>query len=254
MINHTFPAIIFSNGFEDGFTSWTATQGGASIVTSPVHSGNYSMKCSNPWGSQATKTIPAQSKTYAEAQFYFSQDFAGSQSLIAFFDANGNPTVEMGLSVQSGKLFAYVQTNLPSYSYSQYPLLGLLPETWYKFALDASETSATVYLDGQQLADTSLPNIPATASVGVGMFWGDGSYKGNLYIDSVQIGDCAPKPISASVFASGFEDGFNSWNKTYGGALVVSSPVYSGNYSMKCSGPMGSLATKSIGMQSGTLT
>ena len=254
MINHTFPAITFSNGFEDGFNSWTATQGGASIATSPVHSGNYSMKCSNPWGSQATKSIAAQSKTYAEAQFYFSQDFAGSQSLIAFFDANGNPTVEMGLSVQSGKLFAYLQTNLPSYSYSQYPLLGLLPETWYKFALDASETSATIYLDGQQLADTSLPNIPATASVGVGMFWGDGSYKGNLYIDSVQIGDCAPKPVSASVFASGFEDGFNSWNKTYGGASVVSSPVYFGNYSMKCSGPMGSLATKSIGMQSGTLT
>ena len=160
----------------------------------------------------------------------------------------------MGLSVQSGKLFAYLQTNHPSYSYSQYPLLGLLAETWYKFALDASETSATIYLDDQQLADTNIDNIPATASVGVGMFWGDGSYKGNLYIDSVQIGDCAPKPVSASVFASGFEDGFNSWNKTYGGALVVSSPVYSGNYSMKCSGPMGSLATKSIGKQSGTLT
>ena len=98
MINHTFPAIIFSDGFEDGFNSWTATHGGASIATSPVHSGNYAMKCSNPWGSQATKTMPAQGKTYAEAQFYFSQDFAGSQSLIAFFDKNGKPTVEMGLS------------------------------------------------------------------------------------------------------------------------------------------------------------
>ena len=254
MINHTIPTIIFSNGFEDGFNSWTTTQEGTSIATSPVHSGNYSMKCSNPWGSQATKTISPQSKTYTEAQFYFSQDFAGSQSLIAFLDANGKPTVEMGLSVQSGKLFAYVQTNLPSYSYSQYPLLGLLPETWYKFALDASTTSATIYIDGQQLADTNIANIAATASVGVGMFWRDGSYKGNLYIDSVQISDCAPKPVSASIFASGFEDGFNSWNKTYGGAIVVSSPVYSGNYSMKCSGPMGSLATRSIGMQSGTLT
>ena len=69
------------------------------------------MKCSDPWGSQATKTIAAQSKTYTEAQFYFNQNFAGSQSLIAFFNANGNPTVSMGLSVQSGKLFAYVQTN-----------------------------------------------------------------------------------------------------------------------------------------------
>ena len=86
------------------------------------------------------------------------------------------------------------------------------------------------------------------------MFWGDGSYKGNLYIDSVQIGDCAPQPISATVFSSGFEDGFNSWNTTYGGVSVVSSPVYSGNYSMKCSDPWGSPATKSIGMQSETLT
>ena len=105
--------------------------------------------------------------------------------------------------------------------------------------------SATIYLNDQQLAATSVANIPATASVCVGMFWGDGAYTGNLYIDDVQIGTSAPQPTSASVFSSGFEDGFNSWTSTYGGVSVVSSPVYSGNYSMKCSDPWGSQATKS---------
>ena len=44
------PTIIFSSGFEDGFNSWTATSGGVSIVTSPVYSGSFAMKCSDHIG------------------------------------------------------------------------------------------------------------------------------------------------------------------------------------------------------------
>ena len=44
----------------------------------------------------------------------------------------------------------------------------------------------------QKLTSISQTNIPVTASVGVGMFWADGNYKGNLYIDSVQIGTLPP--------------------------------------------------------------
>ena len=89
------------------------------------------------WGHRQSKSIGTQSKTYTEAQFYFDQNFVGSQTLIAYFNANGNPTVSMGISVQSGKLFVFVQTILPSYSYSQYELTNLFPGTWNKFALDA---------------------------------------------------------------------------------------------------------------------
>jgi hypothetical protein len=139
------------------------------------------------WGSQATESIGVQSEVYTQAEFYLDQDFAGSQTLIAYFDANGHPTVAMGISVQSGSVFAFVQTILPSYSYSQTQITSLNPGTWYNLALDVSANSATIYLNGQLLTSLSQANIPATASVGVGMFWGNGAYTGNLYVDNVQI-------------------------------------------------------------------
>ena len=252
--------IIFSSGFEDGFNGWTATHGGVSVVSSPVYSGSYAMKCSDPWGSQAIESVGTQSETYTSAEFWFDQSFVGSQSLIAYFDGNGNPTVSMGLSVQSGNVFAFVQTNLPSYTYSQYQIGYLSSNTWVKFALDASATSATIYLGDQQLTSISQNNIPATASVSVGMFWGDGSYAGNLYVDNVQISTSPPPPPltttlpGTSLFYSGFEDGFNGWTATHGGVSVVSSPVYSGSYAMKCSDPWGSQAIESVGTQSETYT
>ena len=81
---------------------------------------------------------------------------------------------------------------LPSYSYSQYELTGFTSGTWVKFALDVSATSAAIYMYNQKLTSISQTNIPVTASVGVGMFWTDGNYKGNLYIDNVQIGTLPP--------------------------------------------------------------
>ena len=253
--------IIFSSGFEDGFNSWTATHGGVSIVSfAAAYSGIYVMKCSDPWGSQAIESIGTQSETYTEAEFWFDQSFVGSQTLIAYFDGNGNPTVSMGLSVESGNVFAFIQTNLPSNAYSQYQIGGLSSNTWNKFALDASTTSATIYLGDQQLTSVSQNNIPATASVSVGMFWGDGAYTGNLYIDSVQISTSPPPPPltttlpGASLFYSGFEYGFNSWTATYGGVSVVSSPVFSGKYALKCSDPWWSQAIESVGTQGETYT
>jgi hypothetical protein len=185
-------APVFASGFEDGFNSWNKTYGEALVVSSPVYSGNYSMKCSGPMGSQATKTIGKQSGTLTEAEFYFDGKIAGSQTLIAYFNANGDPSVSMGISVQSGRVFAFVQSILPSYAYGQYELTGFTSGTWVKFGLDVSATSATIYMYNQKLTSISQPNIPAAASVGVGMFWSDGSYKGNLYIDSVQIGTLPP--------------------------------------------------------------
>jgi hypothetical protein len=178
---------LLSSGFEDGFNSWTATHGGVSVVTSPVYSGNYSMKCSDPWGSQAIESIGTQSHTYTEAEFYFDHNVAGSQALIAYLNGNGDPSVAMGISVQSGRLFVFVQDILPSYSYSQYELTGVTPSNWYKFALDASSTSAAIYVNSQKLTSISQTNIPATASVSVGLFYGNGRYTGNLYVDNVQI-------------------------------------------------------------------
>jgi hypothetical protein len=268
---------VFSSGFENGFNSWTSTSGGVSVVSSPVYSGSYAMKCSDSWGSLATVSIGTQSEAYTEAEFNFDRNFAGSQTLIAYFNGNGNPSVLMGIFVQSGKVFVFVEDKLPSYSYSQYQLTGVTPGTWYKFALDASATSATLYVNDQKLGGISQANIPATATVKIGTFWGDGSYTGNLYIDNAQIygsygGNPIPTqtptstptptptptptstPTSTSVFSSGFENGFNSWTSTSGGVSVVSSPVYSGSYAMKCSDSWGSLATVSIGTQSEAYT
>jgi hypothetical protein len=192
---------LFSNGFENGFNDWTATSGGVHIVSSPVYSGSYAMRAEY-WGSQATESIGSQSETYTSAEFYLDQNLAGQQTLIAYFDTNGNPTVSMGLSVQSGNVFIFVQTSLPSYSYRQYQLTGIIPGTWNKFALDASATSATIYLNDQQLTSLSQTNIPTTTSVGIGLFWASCSYTGNLYIDNVQISTPSPKP---------------TWSRTYGG-------------------------------------
>ena len=69
----------------------------------------------------------------------------------------------MGLTVQSGRVFAFVQTTLPSYSYSQYQLTGVTSGTWYKFALDASVTSAAIYMNDVKLVGVSQANIPASA-------------------------------------------------------------------------------------------
>ena len=151
------------------------------------------------WGSQASKSIATQSETYTEAQFYFDHNPAGSQTLIAYFNANGNPTVSMGISAQSGSAYIFVQTMLPSYSYRQYQLTGITPGTWNKFALDSSATSVTIYVNNQDVTSISQTNIPATTTVSIGMFWGDSSYTGNLYIDNVQI---STSPI---------------WSQTYGG-------------------------------------
>ena len=145
------------------------------------------MKCYDSWGSQAAESIGSHSETYTEAMFYFDQNFAGSETLISYFNANGNPTASMGVSVQSGKIYVFVQTTLPTSGYGQYQLTGLSPGTWNKFALDVSATSATIYLNGQQLTAISQSNIPSTASVSIGMFWGSCVYTGNLYVDNVQI-------------------------------------------------------------------
>ena len=152
-----------------------------------------------------------------------------TQTLIAYFNANGNPTVSMGLSVQSGKVFVFVQTKLPSYSYSQYELTGITPGTWYKFALDASATSATIYMYNQKLTSISQTNIPATASVSVGMFWGNGAYTGNLYIDNVQIGILPPLALPAGSVR-------NYWTGGSGTVAVPSSTW-----------PTGGLHTDSLG-------
>jgi hypothetical protein len=181
-------ASVFSSGFEDGFNSWTSTSGGVSVVSSPVYSGSYAMRCSDPWGSLATKSIAIQSETYASAEFCFDKSFVGTQTLITYYNGNGNPSVSMGLTVQGGRVFVFVQAILPSYSYSQYQLTGVTSGTWYKFALDASATSAAVYMNDVKLVGVSQASIPASAMVKIGMFWGDGSYTGNLYVDNVQIG------------------------------------------------------------------
>jgi len=186
MVNHQMSP-IFTSGFENGFNSWTSTYGGVSVVTSPVYQGNYSMKCSDPWGSLAAKKIGQQTETYTSAEFRFDQNVAGDQTLIAYRNWAGNPTASMGISVQSGRIYLFVQTILPSYSYNQYELTGFTPGTWYKFALDASATSAAVYLNDKQVASVTQANIPATDAVNVGMFWGTGTYNGNLYVDNVQI-------------------------------------------------------------------
>jgi hypothetical protein len=89
--------LSFSNGFENSFSSWTGTSGGVSVVSSPVYSGVYAMKCFDPSASRATKTIGSQSKTYTEAEFYFDRNIAGSETLIAYLNANGDPTVSIGL-------------------------------------------------------------------------------------------------------------------------------------------------------------
>jgi len=115
------------------------------------------------------------------------------------FDGNGNPTVSMGISAQSGSAYIFVQTMLPSYSYRQYQLTGITPGTWNKLALDSSATSVTIYVNNQDVTSISQTNIPATTTVSIGMFWGDSSYTGNLYIDNVQI---STSPI---------------WSQTYGG-------------------------------------
>jgi hypothetical protein len=181
-------ASVFSSGFEDGLSSWTATYGGVSVVSSPVYSGSYALKCTDPSASRVFRTVGSLVKTYTEAEFYFDRAVAGSETFIAYLNANGNPTASMGLSVQSGVVYAFVQTSLPSYSYSQYRLAGITAGTWTKLALDASATSAKIYVNDVQVASVSQANIPATASVIVGMFYGDGGYSGNLYIDNVQVG------------------------------------------------------------------
>src|SRR5208283_751580 len=55
-----------------------------------------------------TESIAMQSETYTNAEFSFDHNFAGSQTLIAYFNGNGNPSVSMGLSVQSGKVYLFV--------------------------------------------------------------------------------------------------------------------------------------------------
>ena len=205
-------ASVFASGFEDGFNSWNKTYGGASVVSSPVYFGNYAMKCSGPMGSLATRSIGKQSGTLTEAEFYFDGNIAGSQTLIAYYNAKGDPSVSMGISVQEGRVFAFVESMLPSYSYSQYELTSFTSGTWVKFALDVSATSATIYMYNQKLTSISQTAIPVTVSVGVGMFWGDGNYKGNLYIDSVQIGTLPPLELP---------EGANSIEYyTYGRAVI----------------------------------
>ena len=77
----------------------------------------------------STTSITPQSETYTVAQFSFDHNFVGSQTLIAYFNGNGNPSVSMGLSVQSGNVYVFVEDKLPSYSYSQYQLTGVTPGT-----------------------------------------------------------------------------------------------------------------------------
>jgi hypothetical protein len=260
--------VIFSSGFEDGFNSWTATNGGISLAASFSPGflyGGYSMMCSDPWGSQATKSITPQSEACTSAEFYFGIDFQGRQTLIAYYDGQGNPIASMGLSVQSGNLYAFVQTYLPSYSYSQYLLNGptqtsLFPGGWVKFQLEVSATSATIYMGDLKLASVLQTSIPPTSSVSVGMFWGDGAYTGKLFVDNVQISTSytPSMPMSTntgtSLLYNGFEDAFSNWTSTHGSTSIVSSPVYRGNYAMKCSDTWNSQAIKAIGSQSETYT
>ena len=195
---HASPTFIFSSGFEDGFNSWTATSGSVSIVSSPVYSGSYAMKCSDSYGSTATVYLGTQIETYTEAQFCFSQDVAGSQTLIAYFNDAGTPTVSLGISVQGGRAYLFVEDKLPSNSYAQYPLSGVVPGTWYSFALDASASSASIFVNGAQVAGVSQPNIPATATMRIGIFWGDCVYTGNLYIDNVQVASASGSTSSST--------------------------------------------------------
>jgi outer membrane protein assembly factor BamB len=176
---------ILYSGFEDGFNGWTKTYGGVSVVSSPIYQGNYAMKCSIGYGSLVAKTIGQQSVASTSAEFYFDNRIHGQTALIAYRNWAGNPTVAMGISWDS-KVCVFVEEYLPSYNYSQYVLTNFYPGTWYRFSLIVSSTSATIYVNGNQVANIAQNNIPPTDSVNIGQFWGFASTV-NLYVDNVQI-------------------------------------------------------------------
>jgi hypothetical protein len=195
----------FENGFENNFDGWTATYGSPTIVSSPVYSGNKAMLCSNPYSSQAYISGVQQSHMFAQAKFMLTKNMVGMETLIAFFDSNDFPAATLMINVVGGGVYLGVMTLLPSYSYAQYDVTGSLSaNTWFLVALESSSSGCTIYFNGVAVQSVSKQDFPSIGAVSIGMFWGEGSYTGNLYVDNVQI--TIP----------------STWSRTFGGTDVDS--------------------------------
>ena len=199
--------IVFQSGFEDGFNSWTSTNGYQSpvIVSSPVYSGSYAMQCSDVYTSQAIISNPnfgSMHNLFAEAEFRLDKALVGSEALIAYFDPTGNPIATVGLSNINNQLFETVEVYQPSYPdhvYSQFEITSQLQSnTWFSVALSLTTTSCTAYFNDQPSPTININSAaPTIKSVAVGMFYGTGTYgvyTGNLYVDKVQIGTLTSTP------------------------------------------------------------
>ena len=179
--------IIFASGFENGFSDWTVTGGMPSLVASPVYAGSYAMKCSDQYSSIAVIRIPAQNTVFAEGEFRIDQNIAGQITLIRFSDATDNPLASAAISFVNGHSQVVMENYQPSYTYNSFQT-DIPANAWFTLGLYVTPDFTVLYYNDVAVRTIYQAATPAINSVGVGMFWGTGSYTGNLYVDNVQVG------------------------------------------------------------------
>ena len=206
-----FFTIYFSDGFETGdFSKWTNAWGPPSIVTSPVHSGNYAMQASSigqggGYTAMANKLLAAESELYGRCYAYFSS-VPSDTSVTHFFrfeshDLNAK-LISVGVSYDgTNNRFKFYYWNGTSTVYIEggsnsngtNPVVG----KWFcvdiHYKIDAVNGKAELWVNGINIFSYTGMNTTGYASdlgnidVGIYTFYED--FQGVWYIDDVVAAD-----------------------------------------------------------------
>ena len=197
-----FFTTFFNNGYEEGnFSAWDGSFGSATIVTSPVHTGTYSMKAApNLSDSGCYKNLAGYATVYTRFYVQFANLPSTSgyyMGLISMLNSGGGSTrttVEVknsGGTVYWG-LWDYAGENLAASG----PSIGL----WYcaevKGSKSGTTTNSQLWIDGSSVVtrsvtqDSSLYTIVYTGCFFV-------SEASTLYMDDFIISDTYNGPMSS---------------------------------------------------------
>lgn len=229
-------AVLFSDGFENGFGDWTAVNGTPTTSSFRVHNGRYGYELDEAKDA-IRHTMASNTNKVVVVWLYDDASRTSDTNVFAFADRSSVP-IGLGIS-DSVSATKYV------YRIGMTETASTVDRTtgWHSLTFDyLSGTGVTLYIDGIEVASTTSET--AFDRIQIGDIW-DTAGATQLYFDDVSVQDhlpwsayVAPTPSPAptprpAYLTAGFESGFGEWQTLYGTPASSTAQAHGGSNSYR---------------------
>ncbi|HEX3047021.1 MAG TPA: Ig-like domain-containing protein [Bacillota bacterium] len=219
-IYDSLPGSLSTEGFEDGFTQWTALLGKPSTTNLQKYNGEKSF------------VVDANDRDVTQVSYCYPEDIH-KVVVVWFYDNAANTRLKTwGATGSYTTLFGIgVDTNTDTNKYV-YWHFGNITSTditrstgWHKMVWDyRSGVQLTLYIDNTAIFSTEL--VTGLRKICLGDEWADGMY-GAVYFDDISVQDSLPSGIN-EFSGDSFENGMGNWCCTIGSFIASTDISHTG--------------------------